>query len=517
MPPKPNRTPRPGTPYTKGPRPPAPRGPSLRGRPPRPGSASGPARPGRPGDFRPRTPPAALAANRPQPRTSRQLAFVLLDAWSQTGEFPSKRLDELAPTIPPQERALAMELVYGVVRRKGTLDALLRPNVKRERDKIEDGVWTLLRIGAYQLGFLDGVPAHAAVHETVEVAKQMADPNWTGFLNAVLRKMTEFISSEPATAAASDTFPLTEGRFRKLTSAAFPDPGRDPAAYLASAFGFPRWMVERWAKKNSSPEELFRLGFWFNSPSPVWIRTNLLKTTREALQADLKAAGVETQTGLIPASLRLERAAGIETLPGFADGRFTVQDESAMHAALLLNPLPGETVLDLCAAPGTKTTHLAELMQNTGRIVATDVRPDRLARITENAQRSGATIIEPRLIRDDARDLPDEMFDAILIDVPCSNTGVLGRRPEVRWRLKSSEVREMTEIQTRLVAAAAKRLKPGGRLVYSTCSIEPEENQGVVRGLLDRRKDFTLAKEKAHVPGAPADGGYQALLKKNEG
>jgi 16S rRNA (cytosine967-C5)-methyltransferase len=287
----------------------------------------------------------------------------------------------------------------------------------------------------------------------------------------------------------------------------------DEPGYFAAAFSFPRWLVDHWRARFSF-DELQRLGFWFNSPSALTLKVNLLRITRESFLKALAEAGVEASAGELPESVRLSGSTRIEQLPGFAQGWFAVQDEAAMHAAHLLAPGPGEAILDLCAAPGTKTTHLAELMQNRGRIVATDVSPERLARVAENCRRLGIEIVEPQIIREDSVDAPAGPFDAALVDVPCSNTGVLGKRPEARWRISPADLVELPEIQKRLLAAACERVLPGGRVAYSTCSLEPEENADVVRWLLARDDRFRLREERLHLPGAPADGAYQALLER---
>ena len=187
-----------------------------------------------------------------------------------------------------------------------------------------------------------------------------------------------------------------------------------------------------------------------------------------------------------------------------------------MSAVELLAPQPGQSVLDLCAAPGTKTTHIAELMQNSGSIIAADKDPERLRRIEENVQRLGLDIIEPIHVSDDLSDLPITLFDAVLVDVPCSNTGVIGKRPEVRTRLMPRDIEELARLQQNLLRNAAQRVKPGGRLVYSTCSIEQQENVSVIRSLLDLSTEFTLIETREFIPGRPSDGGFQALLVRAE-
>jgi 16S rRNA (cytosine967-C5)-methyltransferase len=216
----------------------------------------------------------------------------------------------------------------------------------------------------------------------------------------------------------------------------------------------------------------------------------------------------------LPEAVVMKESRNITELPGFSEGHFSVQDLTAMKAVDLLNPQPGETVWDLCAAPGTKSTAIAERMQNQGRVLATDIHSARLTRIEDNRRRLGLDIIAVQTISPAGEDLPSGPFDAVLVDAPCSNTGVLGKRPEARWRLKPSDIEELSGLQLRLLENACERVKPGGRVVYSTCSIEPEENQAVIKALLDRRADWELATQLTFWPGRPADGGFAALLRR---
>jgi len=363
---------------------------------------------------------------------------------------------------------------------------------------------------------LSGIPAYAVVNETAELAKRAGKPQWTGFINAVLRSLGGNVTDEFVTAPAVNAVPLAMTaehgqRFRVITNDVFVDPEQDWPGYFAAAFSFPSWLAARWLKRHDR-EDLIRLGFWFNSPSKLCLRVNSLRTTRETFLAALEAAGIRARPGQHAEAVWLEESAFVQRLPGYDDGWFAVQDESAIAAAALVDPQPGQRVLDVCAAPGGKTAHLAALMQNQGRLLATDVDRERLKRVNETCQRLGVNIVEARVIARDGATLPDETFDRILLDVPCSNTGVLGKRPEVRWRLRPEEISELAGIQTGLLRRACERLAAGGRLVYSTCSIEPEENRAVVDAVLRDRPDLKLALQHSHVPGQPADGGYQALL-----
>jgi 16S rRNA (cytosine967-C5)-methyltransferase len=452
--------------------------------------------------------------------TARSLALQVLldcregDAFVQ--EVLDKHLDRAALT--PPDRRLATHLAYGVLRRRGTLDALLQPLIVREPHQVEAWLWDALRLGAYQLLFLTHVPPHAAVHETVELAAMWKRPKAKGFLNGVLRSLLGMLTDERTDAPAADAVPLEAGTYRRLARPVLPDPVTKPVEYL-TVFSLPRWLAQRWCGRHPW-EECLRLGFWFGGPAPLWLRVNPLRTDREAFLTALRTAGIAAEPGEHPQAVRLEETTAIRDLPGYAQGWFTVQDQSAMRVASALDPQPGWRVLDLCAAPGGKTTHLAELMRNEGQVIACDVDDQRLKTVAELCGRLGVTIVETRRLASGGRQPPEEPpagpFDAVLADVPCSNTGVLGRRPEVRWRLKPGDLVHLVRLQTKLLLQAGERVRPGGAIVYSTCSIEPEENGAVVRAALRGLRDFVMEAEEEQVPGRPADGGYWARIRRRD-
>ncbi|MBC8289977.1 MAG: hypothetical protein H8E37_06640 [Planctomycetes bacterium] len=535
------------------------------------------------------TPPAPL----PKVTNARQIAFRVLDDHGQSGQFVGSLLENVlwsAQIAHPAERRLATELANGIVRRQLTLDAILKKFVDRPLDQVEPRLRTLLRLGTYQLVLASGIKSHAAVDETVELARWSDEERWTGFLNGVLRSIdrsveaaaensdsagivTEFspkavpLDLEPA----EDSAEPGEQRYRLLDREVFTGL-HDIPRFLSAAFGLPLWLVIRWERRFDR-DRLFRLASAFNFRPPLTLRVNSLRTSREELLALLRehAAGVEAaeedrkadpkisttdadQTadleevdrceeasdeqddstpvdvssepkrppsrrasfgeGRQPNTIWCKGAGNPVALPGFAEGLFTVQDETAMSAAVLLDPQPGQRVLDLCAAPGTKSTHMAQLMKNQGSVLAVDSDAARLERVPENAERLGMGIVEAAVVKDDLSDLAAGPFDAILVDVLCSNTGVLGKRPEVRTRLRRGDVEELAELQLKLLTAAAERLAPGGRLVYSTCSIEPEENSGVVSRFLETAIGIRLEETRDFFPGEPSDGGFQALLVK---
>jgi len=448
------------------------------------------------------------------PRSARLAALRVLLACRQHDRFIQELLDEqlTASELPSRDRAFATELAYGVQRRRLTLDHLLRPFVTRPLHQVEPWIWEALRLGAYQLCLLSHVPAHAALNETVELAAEVGRPRGKAILNAVLRKLATVVSNDRTAAPGPHALPLEGSDYRLLKRPLLPDPAAAPLAYVSVGFSLPLWLVRRWSARYELTE-LRRLGFWFAGPGPLWLRVNPLRTSRETFLAALRDAGVAAEAGESPQAVRLMAHRPIREIPGFAEGWFTVQDAAAQAVGHALGPLPGNRVLDLCAAPGGKTTHLAELMSNQGKIVACDIEEKRLASVSQTCQRLGITIVEPTRIPHGA-DPPSGPFDAVLVDAPCSNTGVLGRRPEARWRLKPDDFAQLVLLQTKLLIQAAERVRPGGVVVYSTCSIEAAENDQVVANVRAAFPDMMQEGESHQVPGQPSDGGYWALLRR---
>ena len=473
--------------------------------------------------------------------TARQVAADILARSHARAGFAAELIDdELGRAgLSGQDRRFVTQLVFGVMRRRGTLDALLRPFIRTPLHAVQDRVWDALHLGAFQLAFLTHVPKHAAVHESVELATHVGSAQAKGFINGVLRRVSEIVTDDFTDRPAADNIPfdwkphqpppIPKGepsrsrggfdeevsyfpRYRKLTRPVLPNFAADPVGHFAAAFSWPKWLAGRWLERHG-PEECARLGFWFNSPPPLWVRTNKRHTDREAYRLRLAAALIDAEPGPHPQSLRFVEHHSVRELPGYADGDFAVQDHSSMLVASALSPQPGMRILDLCAAPGGKTTHLAELADNRGTIVACDIEPKRLDTVTSLCQRLKLKGVETVLLGEHD-DPPPGPFDAALVDVPCSNTGVLGRRPEVRWRLKPTEFEHLIRLQTRLLFQAIDRVKPGGVVVYSTCSIEPDENGGVVAAVRRAMPRLTLEAEHLSIPGRPADGGYWARLRK---
>jgi 16S rRNA (cytosine967-C5)-methyltransferase len=447
--------------------------------------------------------------------TARSLALQVLLDCRRGDAFVQEVLDQHLGKVDltPADRRLTTQLAYGVLRRGGTLDALLRPLVSRPLHEVEPWLRDALRLGAYQLALLTHIPPHAALNETVELAAQFGRPSAKGFLNGVLRRLPPLLTDDRCPAPAADALPLEQGEYRRLAEPLLPDPAASPVEYVAAGLSLPPWLAARWHQRFGW-DECLRLGFWFAGPAPVWLRCNPLRTDRAAVLAELAAAGIAAEPGDLPQAVRLKEHAAVRDLPGYARGWFVIQDQSSMQVAQALNPAPGSRVLDLCAAPGGKTTHLAELMHDHGEIIACDVDDRRLQTVTDLCQAQGVTSVRTvRLHPERNEEPPPGPFDAVLVDVPCSNTGVLGRRPEVRWRLKETDFHHLVKLQTRLLLQAGERVRPGGVIVYSTCSIEPAENRQVVKAVLRGLPGLELEADQEQVPGRPSDGGYWARLR----
>jgi 16S rRNA (cytosine967-C5)-methyltransferase len=446
---------------------------------------------------------------------ARSLALQVLLGCRRRDAFVQELLDQslAAVELSPADRRLATQLTYGALRRRITLQALVQPFVSRPVENVEPWLWDVLRLGAYQIALLDHIPMHAAVNETVELAALFGRPGAKGFVNGVLRAVARLVADDRTTVPAADALPLEGGSYRRLSRPVLPEPSNHPVEYAAAAFGLPEWLTRRWLDRYGA-EECHRLGFWFAGPAPLTLRVNALRSTREEFLSACNAAGLKAVAGEHPQAVRLGEHVPVRDLPGYAEGWFSVQDESAMQVASVAGVEPAMTVLDLCAAPGGKATHLAELMQDRGHVIACDPDRRRLQTVEALTGRLGLKSIETRVVSRQLEDMPAGPFDVVVADVPCSNTGVLGRRSEARDRLRPDDLRELSGIQERLLRAAVDRVRPGGVVIYSTCSIEPDENGAVVRRVLASRSDLRLDSEADAVPGRPADGGYRARLRR---
>lgn len=410
---------------------------------------------------------AAAAARQPSP--ARAVAARVLERVEAQAAFADLALEaELERRrLAPRDVALATELVYGTLRWQRYCDWILGPHSRRPLAALDPRVRVLLRMTAYQLAFLDRVPAFAAVNDAVSLAPRR--PGAPAFVNAVLRALA-----------------------RRGAHEREPAPPRDPVEALAVRCSFPTWLAARWVAR-WGPAEAEALMRALNERPPLTVRANVLRATPGALAARLAAEEglAATPTRFAPEGLLVEHGGPPGAWRAFADGACTVQDEASMLVSRLLDPPPGGTVADVCAAPGTKSTHLAELMGDRGRLLAFDPDPARLARVREAAARLGLAAIETH--RGDVEALAPAFAgacDAVLVDAPCTNLGVLRRHPEVKWRRQPADLAAAARRQGAILAAAASLVRPGGRLVYATCSLEPEENEAVVGAFLAGHPDF---------------------------
>jgi 16S rRNA (cytosine967-C5)-methyltransferase len=368
------------------------------------------------------------------------------------------------------DRGLLRELVLGVLRRRATLDHIINHFSKQKTGKLERSVLVLLRLGIYQCFFLDRIPVSAAVNETVNLAGIFA-PRASGFVNAVLRRAD-----------------------RERDMIPWPDRSEKPADFLAAFYSHPKWLVEDWIRQlGLSEAEL--LAKSMDEIPPLTFRTNTLRITREELLARLAGENVQAEKcGFSPDGIRVLSPVNPAVLSGFADGLFTVQDESSQLASIFLAPDPGNTVLDACAAPGGKSTHMAQLMGNRGSVLACDLHNDKLRMISETAERLGISIIPTQKL-DAAKSagvLRGRSFDRILVDAPCSGLGVLRRNPEGKWSKTRTDVLRLAGIQKAILANLADFLSSDGIMLYSTCSTSTEENEGVIDDFLTARGDFMV-------------------------
>jgi len=414
---------------------------------------------------------------------------------------------------------LAFELALGTARRRATLEAIARGYLSQPGKHLPGALNQIIAVAIYQMMFLDRIPAFAAVNEAVEQAPRFHHRRQSGLVNGLLRTITRKVSELQCgpVPIARDVIPVGPDTFRRSERPVFADPATDAAGYLAGAYSLPPALAERWIDRLGSLENAVAIAAQANVRAPLICRVNQTVTTVAALLEELAAAGVAARAHANGDSIVLDNTRDVTGLDAFARGAVQPQDPTATGVALAAAPKPGMRVLDLCAAPGTKTTHLAEIMGNQGSIVASDVSQEKIERITSNCERMGITIVQP-ILAETVGSLDSGGFDLVLADVPCSNTGVLARRAEARWRFSPEMISKLVEDQKFLIRAAAHFVRPGGRLVYSTCSIEPEENGDVARWFARSEPRVRLIRDQLTLPGGAGDptawhdGGYVAIF-----
>lgn len=429
---------------------------------------------------------------------ARELAIKILYRIEEDNGYSNLVLDENLQKerekLTTKDIGLISEIVYGTISWKLTIDTILQKYSNIKINKISKWVKLILRIGIYQIVFLDKIPKSASVNESVNLCKKYGYKS-VGFVNAILRKVDK-----------SD--------YEELKNI------KDENERISKMYSMPEWIVEKLVNQYgvTKTEEICINS---NLRPIITIRVNILKNTLEELKQKLDERKILWEETEIPNFLHLKNIRNVSNLDLFKEGLFTIQDEGAGKIGLTLNPKEGESVLDACSAPGGKTTQLAEIMGNKGQIFAWDIYTHRINLVKENAKRLGISIIEA-----DKKDACkydskyENKFDKILLDVPCMGLGVCKRKPDIKWQKTEEEINEITQVQENILQVCSKYLKKGGELVYSTCSILKEENEDIIEKFLEEEKsgtktNFELICKTIILPNSQTDGFFICKLRKN--
>ena len=422
-----------------------------------------------------------IASNEKRNKGVRQLASEILFKVDTRKAYADVLLDNCLKdsTLSDRDRALLTELTYGTLRWRGKIDARLIRYLDRSLDDTDPIIRNLLRVSFYQLLFLDKIPDYAAVNEAVELAKAYSGSKVAGLVNGVLRN-------------------FLRGKDRTVQL----EPKNNDQAAFAAEYSHPQWLVEKWLGYfgRKETEALLKAN---NEMSPLVLRVNSRKVSRDALLGLLSKNGIAAvATHWSPVGIWVQSHSSVHQLPGYREGLFQVQGEASQLVSYLLSPQKGERILDACAAPGGKTTHIAELTADTGELIALDKSERGIEKIRENVARLGlASISDAR--SDVSRQLPTEFgipYDRILVDAPCSGLGTLRSHPETKWHRDQSDIKRLAHLQKNIVNQVAHYLNPGGILVYSTCTLTNDENENVVEEFLEHHKEFVLENAAAYLP-----------------
>lgn len=405
-------------------------------------------------------------------KSPRLIAVKILNQVEERGGFAESLLDEILSTdllTNPPDRRLLTQIVYGTLRMRGHLDWIIRKFYRRSFASMDPITKNILRTGLYQLQFMERIPEFAIVDEAVEISKNL-HPAGSGLVNAILRNA-----------------------IRGKNNITYPELEKDTPGHISAVYSHPLWMVKRWLK-NFGTDETIALCRANNETPPITLRVNRLKANRENVKRELIRLGFTVrETAFSPDGIAISGVPiPLKQITLYTQGFIHVQDEASQLISRLVDPKPGTAVLDICAGIGGKTTHLAELMGNRGSILATDISEAKLLALKKNTERLGVTITSTRA--DDAtRDMGETfhgIFNGILVDAPCTGLGTLRRNPEIKWLSSRKDVTQCAATQRKILNTATTYLKKGGRLVYSTCSTEPEENEKVIEDFLSQHRDF---------------------------
>jgi len=354
-------------------------------------------------------------------------------------------------------------------------------------ERITAMLLNIIRIGVYELIYSPQTAEHAIVNEAVENAKAIAGKKQTSFVNALLRQISRHIQNRQiplSDANTQRTLPQTTSTGCEFDTDILPNPEDSPTDYLSTAFSLPKWLVTDWLAEFTA-ESVRQICFAGNRRPSIYIRPNRLKTTTQKLAKKFRQADIDFEISADESMIKIKSPRDVVRLPGFVEGLFSIQDITASQAVKALKPCSGWKILDLCAAPGTKTTQLAELTGDKANIIATDIDSDRLEKVKENTTRLGINSVRV-IAYENLQKVSNETgpFDCVLLDVPCSNAGVLAKRPEVRLRITPKTINNLTKIQSQLLETATAMIKPEGKICYSTCSIQKAENSELIKEFL---------------------------------
>jgi 16S rRNA (cytosine967-C5)-methyltransferase len=413
----------------------------------------------------------------------RGIAVKILNRIERTDSYLDKLLDvELrSDELNDLDKRFLTELTHGVVRWKTRLDFIIEQFCKNKFAMQDPNIRNAMRVALYQILFLSKIPHPAAVNEAVEFVKKIRGQKAANLVNAVLRNI-----------------------IRNLNKLPTPDHETDPVQYLSIMYSHPSWMVKRWVDRYGlyETEQLLSAN---NERPTIVVRANTLKTTADELVKLFEERNIRnTRSKYLENFIKVGHLSGIYNLDLFEKGYFSVQDESSGLVVKLLDPKPGETVIDLCSAPGGKTTFIGELMKNQGKIIAVDKYEHRLNLVKQSCERLGVENVE--FIPKDALEVDVEPADKILVDAPCSGLGVIQKKPDIKWQRELSDIRNLAKTQIELLEKASKLVKNGGVIVYSTCTIEPEENIEVVKEFLSRHPEFKIDDARNYLPSDIVNG-----------
>ena len=461
-----------------------------------------------------------------KPKSARTIAIETLNRCDLKRNYASTVLNKLLSETDQKQRAT--DLVLGTIRNRRAIDTVIAAFSGRLVDRIPDKLLNIIRVGTCELVYSPATAQHSIVNEAVENAKALMGKKQVGFVNAVLRQITRSITNRQIELSKSNpgrTLCQNLETGCEFDRDFLPNPESSPADYLSTVFSLPGWLISDWLSEFGA-ELTRRICLASNRKPSIYLRPNSLKTSVQELAEKFHLADIEIDITPQDSMIRVKSPRTITELPGFAEGLFIVQDITASRVVRMLSPQPHRKILDLCAAPGVKTAQLAEITGDSATIIATDIDAERLKKVEENITRLGIKSVEvvpyEQLLNSKffklsgvEGSIQNSKFDCVLLDVPCSNTGVLARRIEARYRITPHAIKKLIKTQSELLNTAASMLEQHGIICYSTCSIQKDENNNLIRDFLQKNPNFVLNAEKLTLPSAErfdCDGGYTAIL-----